>query len=81
MLPDQSIVQLLDRVLKYNELDITITEHGALHPSASTTGLMIFSPSARYFEVGRIDESQLDDYARRREMSPDVMRPYLAREL
>ena len=81
MLPDQSIVQLLDKILKYNELDITITEHGALHPSASTTGLMIFSPSARYFEVGRIDESQLDDYARRREMSPDVMRPYLAREL
>lgn len=81
MLPDQSIVHALDKVLNYNELGIEVTEHGALRPSATTTGLMIFSPSARYFEVGRIDKPQLDDYARRRGMTPDEMRPYLAREL
>jgi len=81
MLPDQSVVHLLDKQLKYEEIGIAVTEHGALYPSATTTGMMIYSPSARYFEIGRIDEEQLADYAARRGMAVDGIRQYLAREL
>ncbi|MDE6449324.1 MAG: hypothetical protein K2L41_04500, partial [Muribaculaceae bacterium] len=77
MLPDQSLVHELDRQLHYGQLGISITEHGALHPSATTTGLIIYSPDARYFDVGPIDREQLADYADRRGQSPESTRPYL----
>ena len=50
-LPDQRLVFLADKVLSYAELGITLTENGALYPSASTTGYIISHPQARYFNV------------------------------
>ena len=50
-LPDQRLVFLADKVLNYAELGITLTENGALYPSASTTGYIIAHPQARYFNV------------------------------
>ena len=50
-LPDQRLVFLADKVLNYSELDITLTENGALYPTASTTGYIIAHPKARYFIV------------------------------
>lgn len=48
-LPDQRSVFLLDRLLNYAEIGITLTENGALAPSSTTTGLIFAAPSARYF--------------------------------
>ena len=50
-LPDQSLVFLLDNFLKYKDLGINVTSHGSLSPSATTTGLIIMSPDARYFDI------------------------------
>ena len=50
-LPDQRLVFLADKVLNYAELGISLTENGALYPSASTTGYIISHPKARYFIV------------------------------
>ena len=50
-LPDQRLVFLANQVLNYEELGITLTENGALYPSASTTGYIISHPKARYFNV------------------------------
>ena len=50
-LPDQRLVLEFDKILNYSDLGITLTEHGALSPSASTTGVILFHPSARYFSV------------------------------
>lgn len=50
-LPDQSLVFLADKVLRYSDLGITLTDNGALHPSASTTGYIIAHPHSRYFSV------------------------------
>lgn len=50
-LPDQRLVFLADKVLKYSELGISLTENGALYPSASTTGYIIAHPHARYFSA------------------------------
>jgi len=46
-------------------------------PHASTSGLMLAHPQARYFSVGPIGEDQLRDYARRRGMEPDALRRFL----
>lgn len=50
-LPDQRLVFLADKVLNYAELGISLTENGALYPTASTTGYIIAHPKARYFIV------------------------------
>ena len=50
-LPDQRLVFLADKVLNYSEVGITLTENGALYPTASTTGYIIAHPNARYFSI------------------------------
>ncbi len=78
MLPDQSLVFELDKILNYESLGVTVTEHGALHPSATTTGLIIYNPAARYFDVGAIDEDQLRCYAANRGLDLDTAKVFLA---
>lgn len=65
-LPDQRMVHLIDRALHYSQLGISLTENGALHPSATVTGMIIASPSARYFAVGPLSAEQRDDYQNRK---------------
>lgn len=77
MLPDQSLVKTIDSVLRYGELGVSVTEHGAMLPSATTTGMIIYNPGSRYFDVGVIDTDQLLDYSRRRDIPVDELKPYL----
>ena len=76
-LPDQSLVFLLDEIMNYSSLGILVTEHGALAPSATTTGLIIPNPSARYFEVGTLSEEARKDYAMRRGFSEDELKSFI----
>ena len=48
-LPDQKLVFTTDSVLDYAKMGISLTENGAMHPSATTTGLIIAHPSSKYF--------------------------------
>jgi 5-methyltetrahydrofolate--homocysteine methyltransferase len=47
-------------------IGITLTEHFAMLPAASVSGLYLGHPAARYFAVGRVDRDQVEDYARRK---------------
>ena len=76
-LPDQSINFILSPLIGMNRIGITLTENGAMQPSASVSGLMIAHPAARYFAVGPIDETQLHDYAMRRGLDEDRVRQFL----
>ncbi|MCH5169187.1 MAG: 5-methyltetrahydrofolate--homocysteine methyltransferase [Prevotellaceae bacterium] len=79
-LPDQSLNFLLSTLLDFPSLGIRLTESGAMMPHASTSGIMLAHPCARYFSVGTIGEDQLRDYARRRGMEPDALRPFIHTE-
>lgn len=68
-MPDQSLNIALDALLDMNEIGITLTENGAMHPSASVSGLYISHPRARYFLLGTLGQDQLADYASRRGIS------------
>jgi 5-methyltetrahydrofolate--homocysteine methyltransferase len=48
---------------------ITLTEHYAMHPAASVSGLYFAHPESRYFAVDRLTRDQVEDYARRKRMS------------
>ena len=77
-LPDQSINFELDKILKFSEIDIKLTENGAMFPNASVCGLYFAHPQSKYFMVGAIDENQLEDYARRKGKTKKEMRKWLA---
>jgi 5-methyltetrahydrofolate--homocysteine methyltransferase len=54
---------------------ITLTESGAMLPTASVSGYYFWRPEARYFGVGKLGRDQVEDYARRKGMSvPEVER-------
>lgn len=80
-LPDQSVNFLLDELLDMKRIGIRLTENGMMQPHASVSGLMLAHPSSHYFSIGKIDGKQLNDYARRRGLSPEEMRKYLAANL
>ena len=80
-LPDASLNFLLDELLHLQQIGIHLTESGAMKPHASVSGLMLAHPQSRYFAVGKIDERQLTDYARRRNLPVDTMRRFLAANL
>lgn len=77
-LPDTSINFLLSDALDMKRIGIRLTESGAMKPHASVSGLMIAHPAARYFDLGKIGEDQLRDYARRRRVPVEMMRRFLA---
>ena len=77
-MPDTSLNFLLDRLIDFSSVGIRLTESGMMMPHASVSGLMLAHPGARYFNLGRIDETQLRDYARRRGVPVELMRRFLA---
>ena len=80
-LPDTSVNFVLDDILDMKQIGIRLTESGAMKPHASVSGLMFSHPQARYFNVGKIGEDQLQDYARRRGLPIEVVRKFLASNL
>lgn len=77
-LPDLSINRLIDQLLDFRQIGVSLTANAMMQPHASVSGLMIAHPAAQYFSVGPISEEQLQDYARRRNMSAQELKPYLA---
>ena len=80
-LPDTSFNFVLDALIDMKQIGIRLTESGAMKPHASVSGLMIAHPQARYFNLGKIGEDQLQDYARRRGLPVEVCRKFLAANL
>ncbi len=77
--PDHSLKrELFEMTSAEKLLGVTLTENYAIKPSTTICGLFIAHPEARYFSIGRIDEEQLADYARRRGMSIEEVRSILA---
>jgi 5-methyltetrahydrofolate--homocysteine methyltransferase len=79
--PDHSVKTALFDLLGAADIGVSLTEHGAMLPAASVSGLVLGHPEARYFNVGRVGRDQVADYARRRGMSVDEVERWLAPNL
>ncbi|HJR58623.1 MAG TPA: methionine synthase [Vicinamibacterales bacterium] len=79
--PDHSEKFKLFDLLDARKMGITLTEHGAMWPAASVSGLYFSHPEAKYFNVGRIGRDQLEDYARRKGEAVEVTERWLASQL
>ena len=77
-LPDTSANFLIDQLIDMKQAGIRLTETGMMTPHASVSGFMFAHPKSRYFELGKIGDDQLRDYARRRGVPVELMRRFLA---
>jgi 5-methyltetrahydrofolate--homocysteine methyltransferase len=59
-------------------IGLTLTESLAMYPAAAVSGYYFAHPSAKYFGLGKINEDQLADYARRRGVSRDEAAKWLS---
>ncbi len=67
--PDHSEKATLWALLAPDEIGISLTEHFAMYPAASVSGIYLSHPKSRYFAVGPVDRKQVEDYARRKNIS------------
>ena len=77
-LPDTSANFLIDQLIDMKQAGIRLTETGMMTPHASVSGFMFAHPKSHYFELGKIGDDQLRDYARRRGVPVELMRSFLA---
>ena len=79
--PDHSGKFDLFRALDAERQGITLTEHAAMMPAASVSGLYFSHTQAKYFNVGRIGRDQIESYAGRRGMAIDEVEKWLSPNL
>ena len=63
--PDHSVKAEMFRVLRCEDIGMELTESMAMMPAASVSGFYLAHPAATYFNVGRIGDDQLRDWAAR----------------
>ena len=76
--PDHTVKRDMFRVLGAGEVGMALTESLAMTPAASVSGFFLAHPEAQYFNVGRIGEDQLADWARRQGLAEAEARRALA---
>ena len=67
--PDHTEKRTLWELLAADDVGISLTEHFAMTPGASVSGIYLAHPKARYFAVGPIDRDQVEGYASRKNMT------------
>jgi 5-methyltetrahydrofolate--homocysteine methyltransferase len=79
--PDHSEKQKLFDLLDARPIGIDLTEHFAMTPAASVSGIYLGHPDARYFAVGKVDREQVEKYAARKGMSVAEVERWLSPNL
>jgi 5-methyltetrahydrofolate--homocysteine methyltransferase len=76
--PDHSEKRTIFNLLKAEEIGMVLTDHFAMMPASSVSGLYFAHPEAKYFAVGKIGKDQVDDYHRRKDVSLSLAERWLA---
>ena len=78
--PDHSLKRIVfDRMNIEQRLGISMTATYSIVPSTSICGLLISHQEAKYFPIGAIDYTQLEDYCKRRGISTEEGEHMLSR--
>ncbi|MGZ8243907.1 methionine synthase [Methylomagnum sp.] len=70
-----TLFQLLDAEANTG---ITLTESFAMYPASSVSGWYFSHPASRYFNVGKLNRDQMEDYARRKGLELREVERWLA---
>ncbi|MGK9127873.1 methionine synthase [Olivibacter sp. SA151] len=76
-----------EKITLFNILDaeentgIYLTESLAMHPTAAVSGFYFSHPESRYFGVGKLGKDQIEDYAKRKNETVEVVERWLGPNL
>jgi 5-methyltetrahydrofolate--homocysteine methyltransferase len=80
--PDHTEKAKLFELLNVTEnAGIVLTESYAMYPAAAVSGWYFAHPEAQYFNVGKINKDQLQDYAKRKGIAEEVAERWLSAHL
>ena len=79
--PDHSVKKDMFELLHCEEIGMGLTESRAMTPAASVSGFYFSHPQSTYFSVGKIGEDQVQDLAKRRGETVEVLSRLLAPNL
>ncbi len=80
--PDHLEKKTLFKMLDIEKnIGVSLTHSMAMVPPSSVSGWYFAHPQARYFNVGKIGRDQLEDYARRKDVSLSEMEKWLSANL
>ncbi|HET7819268.1 MAG TPA: vitamin B12 dependent-methionine synthase activation domain-containing protein, partial [Bacteroidia bacterium] len=77
--PDHTEKRTLFDLLEVEKnAEIILTESMAMFPTAAVCGLYFAHPESHYFGVGKIQRDQVEDYAKRKNISVEVAEKWLS---
>ena len=76
--PDHTVKAAMFEALQCADIGMALTESWAMTPAASVSGFYIAHPDASYFNVGKVGEDQIEDWARRTTQDAAQVRRSLA---
>ncbi|RPI17882.1 MAG: methionine synthase [Ignavibacteriae bacterium] len=80
--PDHTEKSILFELLEPGKnANVTLTENFAMYPASSVSGLYFSHPESKYFNVGKINKDQVEDYAKRKNMPLEIIERWLAPNL
>ena len=79
--PEHTVKRDMFRVMACEEIGMQLTESLAMYPAAAVSGFYFSHPASQYFNVGKIGEDQLADYAARSGRSEDELQRALMSSL
>ncbi len=80
--PDHTEKKILFELLDVEKaIGIRLTENFAMYPASSVSGFYFAHPQSQYFGVGKIGRDQIEDYAKRKEMSVEEIEKWLSPNL
>ena len=79
--PEHTVKNDIFALLQAKEIGMELTEGMSMMPASSVSGFYFAHPEAKYFSVDKIDEDQISDMAKRRSVSKEQLKKWLASNL
>ncbi len=77
--PDHTEKDKIWKLLGVDEkLGVNLTENYAMNPPPSVCGYYIGSNNSKYFNLGKIDHDQIEDYAKRKGVTSEYVKKWLS---
>ena len=71
------LLKIFELLNAKNNIGVSLTESMAMSPNATVSGYYFAHPDAQYFSVGKVQDDQILDYAKRKEMSTETVVKWL----
>lgn len=73
--------KLFDLLQAEDSTGMMLTENFAMYPASAVSGFYFANPGSKYFAVGKIQKDQVEEYAKRKNVSVEYVEKWLAPNL